>query len=126
MYFKDNKHKETYEKLLKRYDPVWDVSVKSLLYIISSTDDLRPRCTKFLDENKTFQTDKVAEFYEVLSTSAQHMIRLGADLFSGSRAISYNKAPWKAKEFSVFNIFSYLDEENVRVCLQAIQISFLR
>lgn len=121
MEFLNNEHKERYYEYIERDKTSdFDIERKSMFYILSSDDSIYNRIDllyDFTDHSISFES--YFKIQNLLSSSHSKMVYLAYQLYNNFKLQDFDR-----KELTITEIFGALDEENFKVCINALNMRF--
>ena len=110
MYFRDDRHRDIFLALRQKAGVGKDCEYDSALYVLSA---LGKPIEKYVQPG-AIEFKKLKQVSRAWSSSEKALLRLAAALF--------NASTWPV---TIEDVFYSLDEDNVRVALQALEIRYL-
>jgi len=111
MYYKNDEHRDLFLTLKQKAGQGDDCEYISALYVLAA---LGKQVATYVQSDDIDFKDLLTDIVQVGSSSERALARLAASLF--------NTSTWP---ISIGYVFRYLDEENTKVALQALEIRYL-
>ena len=121
MEFLNNEHKEKYYEYIERDKTSdFDVERKSMFYILSSDESIYNRIHSLYDfTDHSILFESYFKIKNLLSSSHSKMVYLAYQLYNNFKLQDFDR-----KELTITEIFGALDEENFKVCINALNMRF--
>lgn len=127
MEFLDAEHEELFKKLIERDNTrEGDEERRAFFYIISSTDELYSQIDKLYDFSvHRIELNNYLEGRIMLTGGTGRMLYLAHHLYNG---FSFKRIDKEKENYdkSILDVFAGLDENNYKVCINALHIRFGR
>lgn len=121
--FKNEKHLSNFNTILDRFgrDLSKDVYWTSFIYVIASDDDLVRNVNTIIDFKNTAIKSETMFEQVYLTGTTKRLLMLAYSLFTNNSKLELDN---ETLEFSIPNIFDYLDSQNFEICFNAIKIRY--
>lgn len=121
--FKDENHLSNFNTILGRFnrDLSEDVYWTAFIYVIASDNDLVRNVNTIIDFKDTAVKAETMFAEPFLTSTTKRLLMLAYSLFTDNSKLELEN---ETLEFSVPNIFDYLDSQNFEICFNAIKIRY--
>ena len=119
--FKNEKHLSNFNTILGSFsrDLSKDVYWTAFIYVIASDNDLVRNVNTIIDFKDTAVKSETMFNEPFLTSTTKRLLMLAYSLFTDNSNLELEN---ETLEFSIPNIFDYLDSQNFEICLNAIKI----
>lgn len=121
--FKNGKHLSNFNTILGSFsrDLSKDVYWTSFIYVIASDNDLVRNVNTIIDFKDTAVKAETMFNEPFLTSTTKRLLMLAYSLFTDNSNLELEN---ETLEFSIPNIFDYLDSQNFEICFTAIKIRY--
>lgn len=121
--FKNGNHLSNFNTILDSFnrDLSKDVYWTSFIYVIASDNDLVRNVNTIIDFKDTAIKSETMFNESFLTSTTKRLLMLAYSLFTDNSRLELDN---ETLEFSIPNIFDYLDSQNFEICFTAIKIRY--
>lgn len=121
--FENEKHLSNFNTILDSFnrDLSKDVYWTSFIYVIASDNDLVSNVNTIIDFKDTVIKSETMFKQGYLTGTTKRLLMLAYSLFTDNSKLELEN---ETLEFSIPNIFDYLDSQNFEICFTAIKIRY--
>lgn len=121
--FKNENHLSNFNTILDSFsrDLSKDVYWTSFIYVIASDNDLVKNVNTIIDFKDTAVKAETMFNEPFLTSTTKRLLMLAYSLFTDNSRLELDN---ETLEFSIPNIFDYLDSQNFEICFTAIKIRY--